>query len=74
MNPQQVSQFVKTVTSDIQAKISRKRTKAPMPLASDRYDAAAAINQKMVGSPSRDKQDKTCKMAFDNMIQYIIKV
>ena len=75
MNNAQAAQFVKTLTADIQAKLSRKRKNATLPLNDADFDAAAAINQRQpTGRFDKNDQDKVCKQAFDTVIQYVIKV
>ena len=75
MNNSQATQFIKTLTADIQSKLSRKRSNAVLPLRDADFDAAAAINQfQPTGKFDKNDQDKACKQAFDVVIQYIIKV
>ena len=75
MNQLEALQFVKTATITVQAKINRKRELATSPLENDLFDAAAAINQKgLTKVTTLQDQDKHAKSAFDNLINYVIKV
>ena len=75
MNQNEVKTFVQNVTVDLQAKLNRKRTLAIKPLRNENFDAAAAINQpQLVVLDALSGQDAKCKLAFDNIMQYIIKV
>ena len=75
MNQNEVKTFVKNVTVDLQARLNRKRTMATKPIRNGNFDAAAAINQpQLVAFDALSYQDAKCKLAFDNIMQYIIKV
>jgi len=75
MNQKEANSFVKAISAEFQAKTIRKRALAPKPLKHSGFDAAAAINQpQLVASDALTHQDKRCKQAFDDIMQYIIKV
>ena len=75
MNHLEALHFIKNTTISVQAKINRKRQQANSPLENDLFDAAAAINQKSVTQlASIEDQDKQAKLAFDDLLQYVIKV
>ena len=75
MNQKEVQNFVKNVSVSLQANLNRKRTLAPKPLQNEKFDAAAAINQpQMIAQDALSRQDSKCKLAFDNIMQYIIRV
>ena len=74
MNQSEASNFIKTITVAIQAKVNRKRKHALSPLVNDAFDSSAAINQKKIicGDPL-DTQDKVVKTAFlDSNYRWVV--
>lgn len=72
----EISDFIRSLTTEVWAEIFQKRRLACVDKADDRFDAAAQINQQEWCKRiyTLDKQDQVVRECFRQLVTYITEV